>query len=684
MSFDPDAYLAEDHSQAFDPDQHLLTPDQSDQSEPPAPEYKQPTGIRGALLFSPIGSPIDKFEYAKDYYKKIGNSVKNLWETFRKDPQKAVIQSLEGAPAAIASPVAHVLGSGEAVLENAVRKLPGLPSSTYADINNRNQAAISQEVDPRSDIGKAYSGILGATFKPMSDASNLPGNAVRDTASALGVSPENAQSAGEQTNAVINNALLGYGIKKSLEAPKLPPEVQTVQDALNKNFSDKSAGAASTAPDISKTPPEFQQNIKENLSKGLAPNPEALSRQVRAQSLPVPIQLTEGQAMGDPIRISEEMNNRGKFPQYANRFQEQNRALVENMDVIREQAGPQVFSTNPTEHGDTLIKAYQDKAAIADANISAKYKALEDANGGSFPVDGQKLAQMADAALKKKLKTGYVPAQIESDLNRFRSGEPMSFEEYENLRSNLAEEARSAQNGNVRQAASIIREQMEKLPLTGGAESLKPLADAARSAAREQFAALDADPAYKAVVDGRVTPDQFVHKYIISAPRDALETMQKNLADNPVAQQTMGVAIVDHLKSAAGIDRQGNGNFSQAGFNKNFEKLEPKLKFALDPKTAQIMQDLGDAARDIQFQPKGSFVNNSNTFTTELAEAAKNTAEGVANVSFAGVPVGTWMRKVASKISEGRKIQKSLEPAAGVFAPKKMSEILKTPKKPSK
>lgn len=638
----------------------------------------------------PEDQPTDKKGYVGKYWDSLKNSFSDLGKTISNAPGKSALQSIEGVPAALVAPIAHGIGSAAAVAENAISKIPGAqhlgfdPNSTYAKTNAGYQEAIGKEVDPRSDIGKSVSGVLSSAFSPAGDVLSVPGKVVQGAANLVGVSPENAKSAGEQTNAITNAALISYGSRKAAQE-QLPPELKTAQEQLNSSYSVKSAGAASTAPDISKTSPEFQQAIQQNLQKGIQPNSEALGRQVRAQSLPVPIELTKGQALGDPALISEEMNNRGKFPQYANRFNEQNKALIDNIQALREQAGPDVYSTNPTEHGDTLIQAYKDKAAVADADITAKYQALKDANGGQFPVDAPTLLQNATQALHKDLLFDHAPKAIMSTLNRLADSNNMTFENFESLRTNLARIQRSmSADGNEKAAAGVIRDAMEQLPLSPTAANLKPLADQARAAAKAQFSALDSDPAYKAAVNDKVTPDQFVHKYVISAPRDALETMQKNLSDNPVAQQTMGVAAIDHLKSAAGIDRQGNGNFSQAMFNKNYEKLEPKLKYVLDPKTADTMQDLGAASRDIQFQPKGSFVNNSNTFTSALAEGTKSSVEGAANVAFGGIPVGTWTRKAASKISEGKKIRESLEPAAGVFAPKKMSDILKSPKKPSK
>ncbi|NDH69732.1 MAG: hypothetical protein EBY22_17915 [Gammaproteobacteria bacterium] len=61
---------------------------------------------------------------------------------------------------------------------------------------------------------------------------------------------------------------------------------------------------------------------------------------IEADSLPFPVRLTEGQATGDIVKISNEQNRRGKDPELAQRFNEQNGQLIENINEIRKRAAP--------------------------------------------------------------------------------------------------------------------------------------------------------------------------------------------------------------------------------------------------------------------------------------------------------------------------------------------------------
>ena len=452
-----------------------------------------------------------------------------------------------------------------------------------------------------------------------------------------------------------------------LVMPKPLPSAQSVVDRMA-STSPQSMGAASASPSLANASPELQQAISRAAQQtGGAINPEVLGRHLEADSLPVRIQLTEGQATQNPSLLSQEQNVRGKYPQLVDRFGDQNGQLVQNIQAIRDQVGPDVFSTNPTEHGDTLISAYRAKDAAAQQATGAKYQALRDANGGQFPVDAKGLLDNASAQLHQQLLFDHAPKAVMSTLGRLADSGSMTFENFESLRTNLARIQRSlSADGNEKAAAGIIRNAMEELPLAPGASTLKPLADSARGAARAQFQALEADPAYKAAVRGTVDPDKFVRRFVIGGARDDVAQMRSNLADSPAASQTLGVAVLDHLRDAAGISPNLMGNFSSARYNRALTALDPKLRLIVDPDTADQLEKLGNVARYTMAQPRGAFVNNSNTLVASLGKYGASALEGAANVAAKGIPVGTWGRRAIQNVSAGRMVRQALAPGAGL------------------
>jgi hypothetical protein len=449
----------------------------------------------------------------------------------------------------------------------------------------------------------------------------------------------------------------------------------TAQQQMQQQFQAKgglqSAGAAATTDQatvnaiLAKVSPELQNEIRATPINQL--NMAALERHAEADTLPVPVRLTRGQATQDINLLSDEMNMRGKNPELANRFNEQNGKLIENMNAIRDKAAPDVYGTNHIENAETVINAYKALDDTRTADISAKYKALKDAAGGDFPIDGKQFATNAEKMLGKDLKTDFLPPAIAKQLDRYKNGETMTFENFEAMRTNLAAEMRKAErsgDGNAKTASSIVRTALEELPLTGEAEALKPLANEARSAAKARFDMLKKDPAYDAAVNDAV-PDKFINKYIIGGNKRDLEALTAQLGKGSEGHQAVSAAVVNYLKDKAGVIND-NGNFSQAGYNKALKQLDPRLLELVDGKTAQQLRALGNVARHTQAQPRGSYVNQSNTFVAGAKEMAKGGLEKAGNVAGFGVlPLGTMTREALASRAAAKQTQESLKPGAG-------------------
>ena len=433
----------------------------------------------------------------------------------------------------------------------------------------------------------------------------------------------------------------------------------------------QSAGAAATTDQatvnalLAKASPELQNELKSVPVNQI--NMPAFERHVEADTLPVPVRLTRGQATQDVNLLSDEMNMRGKNPELANRFNEQNGKLIENMNAIRDKAAPDVYGTNHIENAETVINAYKALDDTRTADISAKYKALEEAAGGDFPIDGRQFVANAEVLLSKKLKTDFLPPAIAKQLERYKNGEKMTFEQFEAMRTNLASEMRKAErsgDGNAKTASSLVRQALEDLPLSGEAEALKPLANEARSAAKARFDLLKKDPAYDAAVND-VAPDKFINKYIISGNKRDLEALTQQLGKGSEGHQAVSAAVVNWLKNKAGVI-DNNGNFSQAGYNKALQQLDPKLLELVDGETAQQLRALGNVARYTQAQPRGSYVNQSNTFVAGAKEMAKGGLEKTANLAgFGVVPIGTMTREALANRAAAKQTKESLKPGAG-------------------
>lgn len=402
-------------------------------------------------------------------------------------------------------------------------------------------------------------------------------------------------------------------------------------------------------------------------------NLQALESHVQALNLPTPIYLTRGQATGDLVALSNELNRRGELQNIAYRMGETNKALIKNLSDIRDLAAPDLPGSKSSDFGQIVIDTYKGIDNDRRTVIGNLYKDLETAAGGNFPIDSRTFVNNADAQLSKKLKSEFVPPTIQRQLQAYRDGGRMDFEQFEALRTNLATEIRKAEragDGNASMALSIIRDSLEDLPLTGEAAALKPLADAARTAARERFEALKRDPAYKAAVDDKVAPENFVETFVLSKGKGTeknVQTMMEALGKGTDGQHAVAANIIEYLRSKS-VDQQGN--FSQAAYNKALQELDPKLQNIFDGASAQTLRDLGEVARKVMAQPKGTFANNSNTLVAGLAQRVGGViskgAEQTLNLAVPGASIGTAAAQVRARRAGRQFEEQSLEPLAGV------------------
>jgi len=414
--------------------------------------------------------------------------------------------------------------------------------------------------------------------------------------------------------------------------------------------------------------PEFQQ-LYGNMPLDKVNTPVVL-RHLEGDSLPIPVRLTEGQATGDVVKLSREQNLKGKQTEFARRFDEQNKQLVDNVPLIRQNAAPDVYATKTIESSQALIDAYKALDQERNVAITNKYDELRNLAGGELPVDSAKLLKNVDKSLADELllTDGQSISQYK-ELKSLAETGTMTFDQYLSMRRNLSRLSAEAKDGNVRQAARTMVQELDNLPLTNETAALKPIADEARSLAKTRFDALKKDPAYKAAVNDTVPADKYFEKFVINGVNKNINTMVDTLGRDSVGHQHIKAGTINWLSDKAGIV-DGKGNFSQANYNKAVKKLDDVKNFGVifDPDSQLQLRTLGNVAAYTQFQPRGSFVNNSNTLVGYLAEKAAGGLEQTGNImglKTFGYPIGSEARRVIRSARERREAEKALKPGAG-------------------
>jgi hypothetical protein len=482
----------------------------------------------------------------------------------------------------------------------------------------------------------------------------------------------------------VGNLAAGYGLVKGvpglLSSSSAPLDAQAV---VNQATARQSGGAAAAAPNIAGISPDLRDAISKagsNLDTG------TLSRHLEADSLPVPVKLTAGQATQDPVALSTEQNARAKFPQLAQRYTEQNQALIDNLDEIRRTAAPDAVGNDPIQNGQALLDKYKVYDTPKVQAVSAAYDDANSANlaagKGALKLDPQPGIDHAKSVLEDR--EDLLPSEGKTILNKMQAasdaGNGIPLKQAETWKTIVARATRKydqAGDTNAVSALSDFRDSLEQMQPSNAAAGVQAKFNNARSMAKSRFDEIDADPAYKAAVNddtpiGEQSPlaDSFVKKYVIGGNKANLDLMKQKFSGDPEATGTIQASALNYLKSKSGVDPYTNtGNFSQAGYNKARAELEPRMDSLLDPATADQVRTLGNVARYTQAQPRGSFVNNSNTFTAAAGEHAKGMAEGAVNYLAHGVPVGTWARKAIQGKADAATVNRALEPGAGLSGP---------------
>lgn len=560
------------------------------------------------------------------------------------DPKKSesALDTAKGIGEAVLS-----IGTGlvAAPLGAAAGLLKGVTGGKYGTAEGAREAsaraaeiARSLTYTPRTETGQDIVGTVGK---------------VLDVSKLQGLGPTEAMTLG---------ALATSGPRAAVRAS---PKMEAAPNARYGSAGSAGTNLAEQAKAISANASPELQAIVSKVGENITPRGlEALERQVKANKFG--IDLSEGQATRNSVQITKERNS--IRDQDRLRFQEQDKKLREAPQVIQEVVAPDVYVANPSEIGDLIIGGYQKKGNAMRSDTSAKYKALEDANGGQFPLDGKALVQSTDSALHKKMLFEHVPDKIRAQLSRIEK-EGMTFEQFEAMRTNLAAIQRGGnpEKALERAAAGVIRGEMEKLPMPLGAEHLKPLADAARASSKSYHDALKADPTFKAVERGKAKADNFIQKYIVRSEVDSKEVakMKENLAHDPIAQQAMAAGLVQKLKESAGILR-GDESFSQANYNKALAKLGSKVDVVFTPEGRSLVRELGDVAHDVKFYPHGHAVNTSGSGIMVLGEIAKAggaALEGIAEAK--GIPAG-FIKRTLAKRKENKALDKAFQRGAGI------------------
>jgi len=394
---------------------------------------------------------------------------------------------------------------------------------------------------------------------------------------------------------------------------------------------------------------------------------------------------TEGQALRDVNLMSQEMNARLKDPDLMARIQERDPKLIQGFQKVRETIAPDVYETNPVQLANAPLEKMRADMLNHEQRIRDAFDKANNATGtGESPIDVGELSNNIATALKKKQRTSYVPKELKDDLNEALAKGHLTAEEYENFRTDTATIARTNKDPMARQAAYIIREQLENVPLQGQFAQYKPLFDEARNLTK-QLKEKEKIPAYRAAGSDTRTPEQidsgvphpaantFLDKHFgEKTPQSDIDKMLSIIGKDSPEHQALMAARWDAIKKNSGVVND-QGVVQQKALNKQiFEQYKGNGNAMFGPEKYKEMQDLAEVANLSEHVKGRHSVNTSNTELlaeqNRIKEAAKEVAGGLAAgkadlaiQSGTGIPmVGTLTRMFLKKKAEQQAAEQAL------------------------
>ena len=431
-------------------------------------------------------------------------------------------------------------------------------------------------------------------------------------------------------------------------------------------------------------------------SVGAAGADMATQRTTAAQSLPVPVRLTTGQATRnfEQLRFEGETAKNPRIGAPLREFADQQRAdLLANFDRFVDLTGaeaPDIVAAGRSVTGALTKSAARDKAAIRVA-----YKEAEKAGELSAPVQLSSLvnylndaapetatAPLLGTARSLAVKLGI--AREEGGRLVANAAETMPGDSLMNTRPSggvtlkTAETFRQAINRNTDFEPTNIRQAtiIKKL-IDGATEGQGGDKYAAARTLRRKFAEKYEDRAIiadlitnrKGMADPKVAVDKVFQRSILQgSPDDVLflrRTLQGGGQDGVQAWREMQGATLRHLRDEAtrgvGTDQRGNPIISPAGLDRAVQALDKngRLQILFGKQGAQQLRDIADIAKVVNTVPPGA-INTSNTASVLLAALTEAGVTG--SMTGLPVPVLSGLRAIALQVKD-RRIQQRVQAA---------------------
>jgi hypothetical protein len=390
--------------------------------------------------------------------------------------------------------------------------------------------------------------------------------------------------------------------------------------------------------------PQAQPRAMGGLSVGAAEVPIEQVRLQQAKELPVPIQLTRGQAGKDfeQQRFERETAKDNEVGEpIRKRYAEQNLQLQQNLDAFIDSTGTDLPDTNyMMETGRLVDSAIRTRAAGDKVRIRQAYKDAEKAGEMSSPINLSPLAQYLNenragrtsAPIMKTIADELEVQGVGSgrlDDGTLQLGE-LSLGQAEKLRQTINKFAKDNDPNDLR-IASEMKNIIDGVTESAGGDAYRRARTLRRQYANqyENIGIIrDIIGKKRGSDDRKIATENIVNKAVFGGSVDDLKAVRKTLQtqgqEGMAAWKEIQAATLRQIRDEAtkNMQRDQNGNpiVSAAGLNRIVSSLDKNGKMVnlFGAKGAEQVRLLNDVAKDILISQPGT-VNTSNTSTAILA-----------------------------------------------------------------
>lgn len=411
-------------------------------------------------------------------------------------------------------------------------------------------------------------------------------------------------------------------------------------------------------------------------------------RRARAQELPVPIDLTEGQATRQFEQVQFEQTS-AKMPELGaplrERFAEQNLRIQQNLDEFIDQTGGQSFSSR--EVGESVAQALRSRIAGEKSKIRRLYREAKEGGGMSQRADLDSLSDYLNTNRAQREENGImtkVQRQLEAmevSRGKFEDGnlelDAMTLSQAEDVRKFINKNIKNKDSNEIRigsELKSIIDDSTEGL----GNEKYKQARRARRKLAEdfENVSLMKNLTGLKRGTEERaIALEDILNKSVFSktTSRDSLHRLRRVLQnsgeDGKQAWKDIQAGtlqnIQDEILKNVQFNERGERMVSAAKFDKVVRDLDNsgKLELIYGKKGAEQIKTLNEVAHTILTSPPGT-INTSNTATV-MAFLMDIAISGSAGVP---APVVSTMKAITGSLKD-RKLKKRVQDALRIVEP---------------